>query len=149
MDLGTRLGIFWISPLSQLGVFALLGVMYPEHGKRRLDLRVVATMVATGFALFAVWFAFSALPEIEETTFLDLADVGTNNLLLGLLAAGVAAPLFEEKVVRHLLLEGFSKVTGYLLGAILVSAVFGLVHQQTMIWAFVGSLIFSAMSVRF
>ena len=79
-------------------------------------------------------------PSRNDSQFLTWDRVPTAYYVLGLFTGCMAAPLFEEKVVRHLLLTGAAHYLGKVIASVSVSALFAWVHVEGMIFAFLFSM---------
>lgn len=60
----------------------------------------------------------------------------------------VVIPIYEEKVVRHLLFAGLSRHINTVLAAVAVSLAFGWVHKGNMLWVFCVSILMCWLAVR-
>ena len=133
-----RLGVDGGTPISELLIAVVLLCIYPEQNGRAWSFRLVAALIAGGVLLGMSWVIFAAMTD--NAVFPKLEEIPSRAIWLGLLSAVVTAPLYEEKVVRQLLLDGISSLTGFLVGALVVSVMFGLAHHGTMVWAFIFSM---------
>lgn len=95
-----------------------------------------------GFGLlgWALWVACIGYPARAESQLLTRDQLPIAFYVLGVITGCIAAPLFVEKVVRHLLLTGAEHNLGGVVAALAVSALFSWVHTDGMISAFLFSL---------
>lgn len=125
------------TPISELLVALVLFWLYPEKGRTRYSWVQVLRLIGIGIALALFWiFAFAW----GRTVFPVLPSGSEVAVIVGLMTAVITAPLFEEKIVRYLLLEGGAGFIGPWAASILVSLLFALAHQGSVIWSFVFSL---------
>lgn len=136
--LAKKVGVVGAKPLAELLLALILIRMFPEGPKTGWSPKLVLSLFALGSALSLFWIAVVAW---GNTRFPDLSTVSTAAIVTGLLSAVITAPIYEEKVVRHLLLQGLSGYTNRWLAAVLVSAIFAIAHQNAMIWSFFVSLV--------
>lgn len=95
---------------------------------------------------------------LERSAPRGLLTIGSVILIITLLTNVVAAPLFEEKLLRGLALPGIrgtlpARVAKFIspniVGALIVSVVFGLAHPQIMLLAVSMSLALCIMATNF
>lgn len=125
-------------PLVELLVALVLLRRYPEAAVVRWTGGLVSILCIIGLALTLAWVAFFAW---GNTRFFDAGSVSAPALAVGMVGAVVTAPIYEEKVVRHLLLQGAAGFIGRWGAALLISVVFGLIHTGAMVWTFLVSLV--------
>lgn len=138
MALMSYFGAVGAKPLAELLVALVLMKRYPEVNVVRWSGRFVLLLCAIGTALALSWVAIFAL---GNTKFFDIANASVIALMAGCVSAVLTAPIFEEKVVRHLLLNGAVGFVGRWWASVLVSGIFAVVHTGAMIWAFAMSMI--------
>jgi len=136
--LGGVLGLLGATPLAELLVAAILFKFYPEKSAVRWSGKEVVALLSFGSVLAMFWVVVFAW---GNTIFSDPSDVSGAALFIGAFSAIVAAPIYEEKVVRHLLLQGLSGLTRPWISAILVSLIFALVHKGAVVWSFIVSIV--------
>lgn len=122
----------------QLTLALVLFKLYPESTVVRWSVRLVLLLCSVGAALALVWVALFAW---GNTRFIDAGDVSRASLVVGVCSAVIAAPIYEEKVVRHVLLQGATGFIGRLWASLLVSFAFALVHTDAIVSTFLGSMI--------
>ena len=132
------LGVNGGTPISELLIAMVLMWIYPERSGRAWSFRLVAALIAGGALMGMSWILAARM--IDYAVFPKPGQFPSMAIWLGFLTAVVTAPLYEEKVVRQLLLDGISSLTGFLVGALVVSVMFGLAHHGTMVWAFIFSM---------
>ncbi|MNV28321.1 CAAX amino terminal protease self- immunity [compost metagenome] len=134
-------------PAVELTIFVVLQFAFPDQKGMSWGLRSIAAFIAFGIFLASLWVLLFAYPSIQRTEFKELANVPVLPLLQGLAATAVTAPLFEEKVVRHMLLRGLSGLHSILSSA-MVSALFAFAHKGSFLWAFLASMILCFAAIR-
>jgi membrane protease YdiL (CAAX protease family) len=134
----SHVGAVGAKPLAELLVALVLMKLYPEVNIVRWSSRLFLLLCAIGAALALAWVAIFAW---GNTQFFDIANASVIALVVGCSSAVLTAPIFEEKVVRHLLLQGAVGIIGRWWASLFVSAVFALVHTGAMIWAFAVSMV--------
>lgn len=132
--------IFGSKAMTEMLAFLACTWLFPDEPRRKWSLRLAVGLIATGLLAGAIWVLFIGFPGRHGTNFTPLTEVPLKFYALGLLTSCVVAPLFEEKVVRHLLLDGASYYFGKLAAAIGVSALFAAVHVDEIVSAFLLSL---------
>jgi len=124
---------------SQLAVAASLLILFPERSSARCVMRLALSLLIVGCALGFVWVAlFSPRGEVS---FIDVGSLPTSSIVLSFLGTALITPLFEEKIVRGLILRGLASKLGPVWSSVVVSIGFALAHWQSMLWAFVASLV--------
>ncbi|MNV54650.1 CAAX amino terminal protease self- immunity [compost metagenome] len=106
-----------------------------------MDVRAWVVLLGIGLLSGALWIIFIGLPARYETNYIPFGEIPVNFYILGLITSCVVAPLFEEKVVRHLLLDGVSHYFGRVLSIIMVSVVFAEVHVGAVTSSFFYSIL--------
>lgn len=144
---GRYLGIYFSKPMVEITLFSLLMVCFPEPPGRSWRVLSAILFVVIGIVLGLIWVVLFAFPVMGNTEFRSLADFAFLPLLSGLSASLITAPLFEEKVARHLLLRGLGVMHPFL-ASLLVSCVFALVHVNSVVWAFCASMVLCFTAVR-
>lgn len=132
------LGVDGGTPISELLVAAVLMWVYPEQNDRAWSFRLVAALMVSGILMGMLWVIVAAMTD--DAVFPKPGEFPAVGIWLGFLTAVVTAPLYEEKVVRQLLLDGVSSLTNFWMGALIVSVLFGLAHNKDAIWAFITSM---------
>lgn len=127
-------------------VIALYGA-FPERGGRKWSLRSVVAMLVLGSALVSGW-VFSLSPSHNEQASFDPAGpLSGTDLVHLLVGVGVVAPLYEEKLVRFLMLRGLVSL-GPVASTLLVSSLFAIAHEKAMVWSFLASVVFCIAAFR-
>ncbi|MEL1265175.1 CPBP family glutamic-type intramembrane protease [Pseudoxanthomonas putridarboris] len=146
---GRSLGAEFSKPVVELTLFAILVFYFPERDRKSWGISSLFLSLMIGIFLGLTWIVLFGYPKLDSTEFRSLADFSFSTLLYGFSASFITAPLFEEKVVRHLLLEGLGKLHA-IVASLLVSCVFALVHVGSVIWAFLASMLlcFSALCLK-
>lgn len=142
--LAGTVGVTGAKPLVELTIAAILIKIYPEDTPQCWSIKRVTALVLLGATLFAFWMVAIAW---GNTRFPDLSTFSKTAVLIGIMSSVVTAPIYEEKVVRHLLLQGLSGYMNGWVAAVLVSAVFALVHQGSMAWSFLGSMVLCSLAL--
>lgn len=122
----------------ELFLAVILIRIFPEKLTVCWSLRRVLGLLALGAVLAIFWMTVIAW---GNTRFPDLSTFSTAAIVIGVISSVATAPIYEEKVVRHLLLQGLSGYTNRWVAAVLVSAVFALAHQGAVAWSFLVSLV--------
>ena len=125
-------------PLTELLLAVILLKLYPEPHVASWTLKRAAALLLLGCSLAIFWVVVFAW---GRTRFPDLAGGSEVAVLVGLSSSIVTAPIFEEKVVRNLLLRGGAILATPWLSAVVVSAVFSLVHRNAVAWSFILSMV--------
>jgi membrane protease YdiL (CAAX protease family) len=125
-------------PIAELSVALLLIKIYPEESSATWSFRRVAALLGLGAALALCWVVLIAW---GNTRFPDVSEFGVIATSASIASSVVTAPIYEEKVVRHLLLQGLTGYAGRWPAAILISVVFALMHQSAEIWSFFASMV--------
>jgi len=132
------LGVNGGTPISELLIAMVLMWIYPERSGRAWSFRLVAVLIAGGALMGISWIITARM--IDYAVFPKPGQFPSVAIWLGFLTAVVTAPIYEEKVVRQLLLDGVSSLTNFWVGALVVSVLFGLAHNKDMIGAFILSM---------
>lgn len=102
MVVGQAAGIVGSKILAEAATFIVLIWLYPEPQGRRWSLNSVVAFLMAGVAIGTVWVGLIGVrleySEANEWTHFQFFAV-----VLGFVDACITAPLFEEKIVRHLL----------------------------------------------
>lgn len=125
-------------PLGELLIAVILLKLYPENGDTSWSVKRILSLVLIGTVLALFWVAVFAW---GNTVFPVVTSEHRLAIFIGVLSAVVAAPIYEEKVVRGLLLGGLSRLMNRWIAALAVSAVFALAHNDAVIWAFIVSIV--------
>lgn len=133
--------VFGSKAITELLAFLACVWLFPNEPQRRWTFPLGVGLVAVGLLGGAIWVLFIGFPERHGTNFPRLSDVPLKFYLLGLVTSCIITPLFEEKTVRHLLLDGASHYFGRLTATIGVSALFAVVHVDGMVSAFLLSVV--------
>ena len=131
----TSLGAsYWDAPLKISIIFALY-LLFPEPSSLGWGRRAWILMLVVALLLSVIWIFYSELRGRSDS---DMAiDASVVYPLLNII---VVTPVFEEKMVRHLLFMAFSSWLNGVLAAIFVSALFALSHYNVFLWAFIASM---------
>lgn len=132
--------VFGSKAMTELAAFIVCIWLFPNEPRVAWSARLTAVLVAVGLLGGALWVACIGYPARGESQFLTWDRIPIAYYLLGVLTGCVVAPLFEEKVVRHLLLSGAAHYMGRILAALAVSALFAWVHTDGIISAFLFSI---------
>nr|WP_246371784.1 CPBP family glutamic-type intramembrane protease [Lysobacter penaei] len=104
-------------------------------------------MLVLGSALVSGW-VFSLSPSHNEQASFDPAGpLSGTDLVHLLVGVGVVAPLYEEKLVRFLMLRGLVSL-GPVASTLLVSSLFAIAHEKAMVWSFLASVVFCIAAFR-
>ncbi|NNH49677.1 CPBP family intramembrane metalloprotease [Stenotrophomonas maltophilia] len=128
--------VFGSKAVTEILAFLACAWLFPNEPRRKWSLGLATGLIATGLSLGAIWVIFIGFPGRHETNFPTLTEIPIKFYALGLVTSCIVAPLFEEKVVRHLLLDGASHYFGKLAATIGVSALFAVVHVDAVVSAF-------------
>ncbi|TIE18297.1 CPBP family intramembrane metalloprotease [Stenotrophomonas maltophilia] len=133
--------VFGSKAVTELLAFLACVWLFPNEPGRRWNFWLLPVLVGAGLICGALWIAFAELPPGHASNPIPLNEVPFKFYLLGIVTSCVVAPLFEEKVVRHLFLDGASHYFGKVAGAIIVSALFAAVHVDAVVSSFIYSVI--------
>ncbi|MDI9273605.1 CPBP family intramembrane glutamic endopeptidase [Stenotrophomonas sp. PFBMAA-4] len=136
--------VFGSKAMTEMLAFLACSRLLPNEPRRKWSPRLCTGLIAIGLLLGAIWVLFIGFPGRHETNFPQLKEIPLKFYALGLVTSCIAAPLFEEKVVRHLLLDGASYYFGKLAATIGVSALFAAVHVDAIVPAFLLSVFLCA-----
>lgn len=132
--------LFGSKAVTELAAFIACMWFLPSEPRAPWSAKLACALVGLGLFGGALWVASIGFPARGESQFLTWDKVPIAYYVLGVFTGCVAAPLFEEKVVRHLLLTGAAQYLGRAFAALAVSALFAWVHTDGMISAFLFSL---------
>jgi membrane protease YdiL (CAAX protease family) len=141
--------VFGSKAMTEILAFLACAWLLPNEPRRKWSLGLCTGLIGTGLLLGAIWVLFIGFPGRHETNFPQLKEIPLRFYALGLVTSCIAAPLFEEKVVRHLLLEGGSHYFGKLTATIGASALFAAVHVDAVVPAFLLSVLLCIGAQRF
>ena len=145
--IGKYLGLAFSKPFVELLLFLLLALSFPESQGRSWRLSSVTSFVLLGVFLGLVWVFLFGFSSIDETEFKRVNSFPLSAVIYGMSASLVTAPLFEEKVVRHLILGGMGMINPFVASS-LVSLAFALTHVDSVVWAFIASMFLCFMALR-
>ncbi|WP_312316995.1 CPBP family glutamic-type intramembrane protease [Stenotrophomonas sp.] len=142
--------------VTELTAFAVLALLFPEtrHWQRSWKKYALAMLLPVG--MFFAWLWIYADPSVEEK--IAWKQAGWVAVAITYLTTVVAAPLFEEKLLRGLAVPGVIGTTpvwiqryvrAEVFGAVVISVVFGLAHPSFAFLAFLFSLALCFLSIRF
>lgn len=126
--------------MTELAAFLVCTWLLPREDRAAWSVRFFLILVVLGLLGGMLWVACVGYPERNDSQFLTWDRVPAAYYVLGLFTGCMAAPLFEEKVVRHLLLTGAAHYLGKVIASVSVSALFAWVHVEGMIFAFLFSM---------
>lgn len=126
--------------MTELAAFLVCTWLLPREDRSAWSVRFFLILVVLGLLGGMLWVACVGYPERNDSQFLTWDRVPAAYYVLGLFTGCMAAPLFEEKVVRHLLLTGAAHYLGKVIASVSVSALFAWVHVEGMIFAFLFSM---------
>ncbi len=141
--------------VTELAAFAFLAVMFPETRKWQRNWKKCALAALLPVGMFLAWLWLYADPTVEEKT--AWKHAGAVAVGITYLTTVVAAPLFEEKLLRGLAVPGLigmapawikPYVSAEVFGAVAISVVFGLAHPSFAFLAFLFSLALCFLSIR-
>ena len=141
--------VFGSRAIVELLAFAVCVWLLPNEPRREWTFRLGAALVAMGIAGGAIWVYVVGIPAIPHTKIIPFSEIPINFYFLGLISTCIIGPLFEEKVVRHLLFDGVSHYFGRVLGTIMVSAAFAAVHVDAVISSFLFSILLCILAYPF
>ena len=134
-------------PCTEAIIAFLLIRIYPEPRSLRWSFKSVALLLAAGLLLALGWIGAIGWWQVSSR-FTEWTQYPFYFIVIGFISAVVTAPLFEEKVVRHLLLCGAARITNTLFASILVSALFALAHPGNRIWSFIVSVLLCWLAIK-
>lgn len=144
---GNAAGIAGSKILAESATFIVLIWLYPEPQGRRWGLNSVVAFLMTGVAIGAVWVGLIGI-KLTNSEASEWTGFQFSSVVLGFINACITAPLFEEKIVRHLLFRGIEEKTNSFLASIVVSTIFAIPHAGSVVWAFFVSMILCWLTVK-
>ena len=145
--LGEKFKILGLGALGEVALAVVLFWMFPERGGIKWSLMTATLLLGCAVALGFAWIAGVGLWQVTAAHE-EIWRAGLPYLLVGFASKVLIAPLFEEKVVRNLLLCGAIPWLGSLWASLIVSVLFGIVHPHTPVFAFFFSLVLCWLAVR-
>lgn len=136
----TDLGVIGAKALTELLAFIVCMRCFPRETHAPWSSRLTLCLIAAGVGGAGLWIAIVGYPEREAAGLIDWSRLTRFNYVLGVVTSCIVAPLFEEKVVRHLLLSGASHYLGKFLATLAVSVLFAWPHIGNEIFAFIFSV---------
>lgn len=131
--------VFGSKAMTELAAFLVCMWLFPREERAAWSGKLVLILVSLGLLGGALWIALVGYPDRENPQWLTWDKVPIASYLLGLVTGCLVAPLFEEKVVRHLLLSGSAHYLGRFIASLAVSALFAWVHTGAVVSAFLVS----------
>lgn len=138
------LDVFGSKAMVEMLAFIACMWLLPCEKRALWSAKLVVILLALGILGGVVWVAVVGYPARDETSFITWEQVPFRNYVLGAVTSCLVAPLFEEKVVRHLLQSGLSHYFGRFFGTLAVSVLFAIVHTGAVISSFLFALYLSA-----
>jgi len=144
--------------VTELAAYVLLVALFPREARSRWTLAKCLSGVLLASACFGAWLFFHANPSVSYSTFSDRRDASGIVVMITLLTSVVAAPLFEEKLLRGLALQGIvgtlpawvaKFISPNIVAALIISVIFGLAHPQIMVLAASMSFVLCIMATNF
>lgn len=132
--------VFGSKAMVEFAAYLVCMWFFPTEQRAVWSVRLILALIAIGIIGGILWVAVVGYPQRNELHFLTWDQVPISYYLLGLVTGCVVSPLFEEKIVRNLLLSGASQYLGKFLASLAVSALFAWVHTDGMVFAFVASI---------
>ena len=132
-------GIDGSTPLAYLIIFLITFYLFAKEEQRKTSIFLMLNLIGTGILLGIVWCLI--FPRISGVVFPDTKELHVASFFWGYLNVVVAAPLFEEKIARGIVFDGIAQKVGNLLSSLIVSFFFALAHTNSMIWAFLISVV--------
>ena len=152
-----KAGVYGATSIAEFAAFIALTAMFPGEPGRRWSTGLIVGSVGVAMAFVAPWILAYAMPYVDDFKFPAGDEIDRIDLIAGYLASGLIAPLFEEKICRHLALRGVIGVLPSsvarlapptLIASLLISAIFALAHPGLMILTFVFSLALCGLALR-
>lgn len=151
-------GVYGGKSIAEGTGFIVLMVAFPyEKSGAWTFTKVLASLLIVA-GLVAGWFVAYALPYASTFEFPAISELRLIDVVAGFVATGLIAPLFEEKLTRHLALRGIMGVmhpaiTRYispaLAATLIVSTIFALAHSKLMIFSFIASLALCTLCLKY
>jgi membrane protease YdiL (CAAX protease family) len=144
--------------LTELTAYAVLVALFPREEGTGWTLVKCLLGVVLASVCFGAWLVFHANPSVSHSTFMEVRNANSVILIITLLTSVVAAPLFEEKLLRGLALQGIlgtlpdwvaKFMSPNIVGALIVSVIFGLAHPDIMVLAALMSFALCIMAINF
>ncbi|BBO51304.1 MULTISPECIES: CPBP family intramembrane glutamic endopeptidase [Stenotrophomonas] len=141
--------VFGSKAATEFLAFLACAWLFPNEPGRRWTFWLPPVLVGAGLICGALWIAFAGLPSGHASNSISLNEIPLKFYVLGIVTSCIVSPLFEEKVVRHLFLDGASHYLGKVAGAIVVSALFAAVHVDAFVSSFIYSVILCIGAIAF
>lgn len=150
-------GIYGSKSIAEALALAFMIYLFPNEPSRRWSLGVVGACIAIAGIFLTVWLLAYGLPGASGFKFQGFKDFRAIDVISGFVATGIIAPLFEEKLARHLALRGIAgmvspavsrRIPAGLVGTLIVSAIFAVAHPTLMPIAFVLSIVLCYLALK-
>lgn len=156
--IATDAGVYGGQRIIEALGFVVLMVIFPDEqsGAWSWTRVLFSLIIVVGFV--SGWVIAYALPYVAGFVFPVPVELRLRDVVAGFLATGLIAPLFEEKLTRHLALRGtmgvlHPAITRYispgLAASLIVSTIFALAHPKLIIFSFVFSLILCLLCLKY
>jgi len=151
-------GVYGAKSIVEATALVALALLFPDEPRRAWSAWLLAACVALALAFLAGWLLIYALPNVADFKFPAKANLRTIDVVAGFVATGLIAPLFEEKLARHLALRGCAGVIGPAVSryihpgipaSLIISTIFALSHPSVMLLAFPFSIVLCVLALRY
>jgi len=128
--LSSLIAYSWQTLAAWLFSLRITGFRLALWGFTRPGKAILWTVPAGLAAVYAVSLLYGLVVNSKQQEILSEFPRSAGGLVLFLLVAVVVAPLFEETFFRGFLFRGFADSWGWVAGAVVSAAIFGLAHLQ-------------------
>ncbi|WP_140719638.1 CPBP family intramembrane glutamic endopeptidase [Pseudomonas sp. Hp2] len=146
ISLSHNIGVVGGKAISEFSLYIMMFLLFGrENVVLPWSVRSVVLIFASSMVIFLIWLMMNFPSYCGESA----VEFSRFELVLGLITTCLTAPLFEEKVVRHFMLDGLIPRLGNWGGTLIVSVIFASAHWNNFLWAFAASLVLCVLKIKF
>lgn len=151
-------GVYGAKSVAETIALIAMIALFPDEPRRTWSAYRMGACLAVALAFLAAWIVIHGEPQADGFDFPRAKDFRTIDVVAGFVATGVIAPLFEEKLARHLALRGIHGMVGPavsryvapgMVASLIVSTLFALAHPSLMPLAFLLSLTLCLLALKY
>jgi len=151
-------GVYGAQSVAEIIALIAMVALFPDEPRRKWSIYRMVACVATALGFLAAWIVIHGEPQADGFDFPRTRDFRTIDVVAGFVATGIVAPLFEEKLARHLALRGIHGMVGPavsryvapgVVASLIVSTIFALAHPSLMPLAFLLSLALCHLALKY